>query len=112
MFLLPKINDTLIFILIFLLFLNNLVGDSWKNDLLLALRFLVEILFDLTKPLLSLNCAAETVKSPLLGILLKYQENQDNQVPIQVIEVPMTLFRAVIDSYPEQVKGDVIEQVH
>ena len=108
LFLFPNIDDTLILILILLFFLNNLVVDCRQYDLLLALRFLIEILFDLTEPLLSLNCAAKTVKSPLLGILLKYQENQDNQVPIQVIEVSMTLFRTVIDSNPEQVKGDII----
>ncbi len=111
-FLLPYIDDTFIFIFILLLFLNNLVIDGREHYLLLTFRFLVEIFFDLTEPLLPLNSAAKTVKSPLLGILLKNQKNQDNQIAIEVIEVSMTLFWAVIDSHPEEVKSDIIEQVH
>jgi hypothetical protein len=111
-FLLPNIDDTFIFVFILLLFLNNLVIDSREHHLLLTFRFLVEIFFDLAEPLLSLNSATKTVKSPLLGILLKNQKNQDNQIAIEVIEVSMTLFWAMIDSHPEQVKSDIVEQVH
>jgi hypothetical protein len=108
-FLLPNIDDAFILVFILLFFLNNLVFDRLKHDLLFAFRFLVDIFFDLPEPLLSFNRATKTIKSPLLGILLKYQKNQDYQVAIHVIEVSMTLFRAVVHSYPEEVKSDIVK---
>lgn len=80
--------------------------------MLLVLRFLVEVVFYLPEPLLTFDGATEPIQGPLLGILLEDQQNQDYQVTIQVVEVSMTLLRAVVDSYPEKVESDIVKQVH
>ena len=61
MLFLPNIDDTLNFIFILLLFFNNLVVNCWQQHLLLAFRLLVEVIFNLTEPLLSFDCAPKTV---------------------------------------------------
>ena len=72
MFFLARINDAVIFVLIFGIFLYNLSVEIWEY--LLAFRFFVEILFDLAEKILLLDSATETVKSPALCILFKDQQ--------------------------------------